>query len=172
MDFPHPLTKAIFLKREKRFLVHAKLEDGRRVAAHTNNTGSMRGCLAPQAEIWLSRATNPARKLQWTLELVRTVENPTNAVQGDVLVGVNTIIANRLLREALDTNHLPLLPPEAEIRAEVKYGQSSRVDFLVTEASGRRRRPPLRATSEAGCRDRCEGFRIGLPSYSQKHFTP
>ncbi len=134
MDYPHPLTKALFQKREKRFLIHAHLDDGSKVIAHTNNTGSMRGLLAHEAEIWLSPANNPARKLPWTLELIRTVENSTTGVQGGILVGVNTIMANRLVREALENNLLPLLPPGAEIRSEVKYGQGSRVDFLVTDA--------------------------------------
>jgi len=138
MDFPLPLIKATLQKREKRFLIHAQLADGTTVIAHTNNTGSMRGLLAPNAEIWLSPANNPARKLKWTLEIIRTVENQDSGVQGDVLVGVNTILANSLVREALVDGHLPLLSPGAEIRAEVKYGQGSRVDFLVTDTHEKR----------------------------------
>ncbi len=133
MIFPHPLTPATFLKREKRFLIHAQLQDGQKVIAHTNNTGSMRGLLASEAEIWLSPANNPARKLPWTLELVRTVENTATGVQGDVLVGVNTIMANHLIREAIQGEAIAGLPTNCEIRAEVKYGQGSRVDFLLTD---------------------------------------
>ena len=137
MIFPDHLTRAKFLKREKRFLIHAQLEDGTTVIAHTNNTGSMRGCLAPNAEIWLSCADNPARKLKWTLELVRTVENLETGVKGGVLVGVNTILANRLAREALEKDLLPCMASDSNIRPEVKYGnQGSRVDFLVTDAAG------------------------------------
>ncbi len=137
MIFPHLLTRARFLKREKRFLIHAEMEDGSKVIAHTNNTGSMRGCLAANAEIWLSPATNPARKLKWTLELVRTVANPASGVKGDVLVGVNTILANHLVRESLDHNLLQGITVESTIRPEVKYGtQGSRVDFLITDPTG------------------------------------
>lgn len=137
MLFPNPLTRARFLKREKRFLIHAELPGGARTIAHTNNTGSMRGLLSPGAEIWLSPANNPARKLKWTLELVRTVENRETGVQGGVLVGVNTILANHLVREALENDLLPFTDPESEIRPEVKYGsQNSRIDFLITAAGG------------------------------------
>jgi len=138
MIFPHPLIKATFLKREKRFLVHAQLEDGRQIIAHTNNTGSMRGCLSPEAEIWLSPAQNPARKLKWTLELVRTQENKDSGVRGGVLVGVNTILANKLVREALENDLIPLVSPGSSIESEVRYGQNSRVDFLISDADGRR----------------------------------
>ena len=138
MNFPQPLTKGNLLKREKRFLVHTRLNNGQEVIAHTNNTGSMRGLLAPDAEIWLSPANNPARKLPWTLELITTAENSVSGVQDGVLVGVNTILANHLVREALDNRLLPLASPGAEIRAEVKYGQGSRVDFLITEEQGNR----------------------------------
>ncbi len=139
MHFPQSLTRARFVKREKRFLIHAELPDGRQVIAHTNNTGSMRGCLAPNAEIWLSPATNPARKLKWTLELVRTVEDLAAGVKGGVLVGVNTILANHLVHEALIKGLIPGTDPSSNIRPEVKYGtQKSRVDFLITDSKEKR----------------------------------
>ncbi|MCP4291148.1 MAG: DNA/RNA nuclease SfsA [bacterium] len=133
MEFPTPLTKALFISREKRFFIHAVLENGQKVIAHTNNTGSMRGLLAPGAEIWLSPANNPARKLKWTLELIKTVKDTENGIQGGVLVGVNTILANTLVREALENGLLNLLPKHASLRSEVKYGQNSRADFLISE---------------------------------------
>ncbi len=136
MFFPNQLTRGKFLKREKRFLIHAELEDGTTVIAHTNNTGSMRGLLAVGAEIWLSPANNPARKLKWTQELVRTVEDLETGVQGDVLVGVNTIMANHLVREALENDLLDFMNAITEIKPEVKYGnQNSRIDFLLTDAT-------------------------------------
>ena len=135
MFFPNQLTRAKFLKREKRFLIHAELEDGTTVIAHTNNTGSMRGLLAVGAEIWISPANNPARKLKWTLELVRTVEDLETGVKGGVLVGVNTIAANHLVREALENDLLNIMDEKTEIKPEVKYGnQNSRIDFLLTDA--------------------------------------
>lgn len=134
MIFPTPLTRTRFLKREKRFLIHAEFPDGTAVIAHTNNTGSMRGLLAQDAEMWLSPATNPKRKLKWTLELVRTKEDLSTGVKGGVLVGVNTIMANHLVREALEKGLLPCMTANSSIRPEVKYGaHNSRIDFLITE---------------------------------------
>ena len=74
MRYPTVLIPARFLKREKRFFIHGELENGEQIIAHTNNTGSMRGLLSPNAEIWLSPANNPARKLKWTLEMGMILE--------------------------------------------------------------------------------------------------
>jgi len=132
LEFPAPLTRAFFECREKRFFIHAHRSDGTPVIAHTNNTGTMRGCLFPGGEIFLSPAANPARKLRWTLELARTEPD-------GVLVGVNTVMANRLVREALENGVLDLLPAGGDLRAEVRYGeQGSRVDFLATGPDGAR----------------------------------
>jgi len=139
LEFPHPLRRAVFVRREKRFIVHADLPGEGHVVAHTNNTGSMRGCLAPDAPVWLSPATNPARKLSWTLELVETVAGVFPGVAGGVIVGVNTALANTLVAEALTAGVVPELAGFAELRREVKYGsRGSRADFLLTDASGAR----------------------------------
>ncbi len=126
MEFPRPLVRARFVRREKRFTIHALGEDGTPLLAHTNNTGRMSGCLAPGATIWLSPAANPARKLPFTLELVETLPAGT-------LVGVNTGLANKLVAEAWAGGLLAGLGEYSEIRAEVPYGQQgSRADFLLT----------------------------------------
>ena len=82
MEFSQPLVRGRFLKREKRFFIHAELDDGRRVIAHTNNTGRMTGCLAPRARIWLSPADNPQRKLKWTMELIETAADEAAVTPG------------------------------------------------------------------------------------------
>ncbi|MCP4573060.1 MAG: DNA/RNA nuclease SfsA [bacterium] len=139
MQFPDPLRRAVFERREKRFLVYADLPEVGSVVAHTNNTGSMRGCLAPSAPVWLSPARNPDRKLRWTLELVQTVDGAFPGVAGGVLVGVNTALANRLVEEALTCGMVPELAGLEELRREVKYGsRGSRVDILLTSADGAR----------------------------------
>ena len=139
MDFPEKLVSGTFLSREKRFTVHVRLDDGCEVAAHTNNTGRMSGCLAPGARVWLSPADNPARKLKWTLELVETVHDQTQVIVGGVLVGVNTTLANRLVHEALTNEAIPHLAGYPEIKAEVPAGsRGSRMDFCL---SGHDREP-------------------------------
>ncbi len=124
MLFPHPLQNARFVRREKRFLIHALGPDGAPIIAHTNNTGRMTGCLFPGGRIWLSPATDPARKLQWTLEIVETPAGQ--------LVGVNTTLANRLVADALAEGLLPPLAGFGTPRREVRYGsRRSRVDLLL-----------------------------------------
>jgi sugar fermentation stimulation protein A len=139
LQFRAPLVHGRFREREKRFLVHVRLDDGRDVVAHTNNTGSMRGCLAPDAGVWLSPARDPRRKLAWTLELVETVADPAAGVAGRVLVGVNTLAANRLVAEALAAGLAPGLElAGSDLRPEVRYGDGSRADFLLTATDGAR----------------------------------
>ncbi len=139
MRFTTPLVRGTFLSREKRFTIHARLDDGRRVAAHTNNTGRMRGCLAPGCPVWLSPAANPLRKLKWTLELVETTSDTGPGIAPGVLVGVNTALANALAAEAITAGLIPGLNGDADLRREVPYGQQgSRADILLTGPDGRR----------------------------------
>jgi len=133
--FPRPLVRGRFLAREKRFLVHVRLDDGRTVTAHTNNTGRMRGALAPDAPVWLSPAEGPHRKLPWTLELVETTAATGPGIAPGVLVGVNTALANRLAAEAAAAGLVPGLADAGQPRREVRYGsRGSRIDLLFTPA--------------------------------------
>jgi sugar fermentation stimulation protein A len=50
------------------------------------------------------------------------------------MVGVDTGAANKIVAEALLEGRIGELADYAGIRAEVKYGQASRVDFLLTQA--------------------------------------
>ena len=125
MIFPDPLIAARFVRREKRFFIHAETDDGTPLVAHTNNTGRMTGCLFPGARIWLSPAANPARKLKFSLEIVET--------PAGVPVGVNTSLANTLVAEAVTDGLLPELSDYTELQREVRYGtRNSRVDLLLS----------------------------------------
>ena len=138
MNFPTPLVRGRFLRREKRFFIHARLDDGTDVIAHTNNTGSMRGCLTAEARLWLSPATNPARKLKWSLEIVEVMARDVQGRDIQVLVGVNTILANRLVAEAITIGLIPALAGFDTLRTEVRYGsRGSRVDILLTTGQDR-----------------------------------
>lgn len=130
MLFPAPLLAARFVKREKRFFIHATSEAGQPLVAHTNNTGRMTGLLHPGARIWLSPASNPARKLKYSLEIVETSTG--------VPVGVNTALANVVVAEAIQAELIPALKGQAEIRREIRYGsRGSRIDLLLTGAASR-----------------------------------
>ena len=131
MLFPTPLRRGTLIRRYKRFLADVALESGNTVVAHCPNPGSMAGLAEPGAEVWLSPATNPKRKLQWTWELVR------DAATGSP-VGINTGRANAVAEEALRSGLADPALAASTIRREVRYGDGSRVDFLLTSEDGRR----------------------------------
>ncbi|WP_142848264.1 DNA/RNA nuclease SfsA [Telmatospirillum sp. J64-1] len=127
MLFPTPLVRGRLIRRYKRFLSDHELENGEIVTAHCANSGAMLGLDLPGAEVWLSPATNPARKLAWTWELIR--------VDGG-LVGINTGHPNAIAAEAIAAGLIPELTGYESIRREVEYGQNSRIDLLL-EGPGR-----------------------------------
>jgi sugar fermentation stimulation protein A len=81
----------------------------------------------PGAEVWVSPARNPERKLRYTWEMIRI---------GDCLVGINTQHPNLLAAEAVAAGALPELAGYTAVRREVKYGRNSRIDLLL-ETDGR-----------------------------------
>jgi len=125
LNFSAQSWVATFLGREKRFLIHAELR-GHPVTVHTNNSGSMLGLLRPGMEIFISAASSPARKLPYTLELVRP---------GKDWIGVNTLTPNRLLKKAWAAGVLPELAGHTHFQAEAVRG-ASRLDARLVGPQG------------------------------------
>jgi len=121
MRFATPRLEGILTGRSKRFFAHCLLE-GEPTLAHCVNTGSMKGVLYPPQRCLLSRATNPKRKLAYTLEALE--------VDG-VWVGVNTHLTNTIAREALERGLVPGLE-KAVLRTEVPILEG-RIDFVAEE---------------------------------------
>ncbi|PLR28114.1 DNA/RNA nuclease SfsA [Caulobacter zeae] len=133
MRLPQPLTRGLIVQRYKRFFCDLVLDDGREITAHCPNSGAMLGVNLPGQGAWVSHSDDPKRKLAWTLQLVEAA-----GPDGTGLVGINTLLPNKLVAEALVGGVIPELTGYASIRPEVKYAAASRVDFLLTDPD----RPP------------------------------
>ena len=127
MIYSRPLVEGRLLRRYKRFLADIQLADGV-ITAACPNTGSMMGCCEPGSRVWLSQSDNAARKYRHTWEMVEV---------GEVIIGINTGLPNRLVAEAIEDGTIGELSGYAGIRREVAFGEEgSRVDLLL-EADGR-----------------------------------
>lgn len=130
MQFHPPLVRARLLKRYKRFLADAMLDDGTTITAHCPNTGSMMGVCDPGSTVWLARKAGG--KLGWGWELIEdaTLAPPT-------LVGINPMNPNRLAEEAIRAGRVAELAGYPVLKREVRYGsEKSRIDLLA-EGPGR-----------------------------------
>ena len=126
MEFQTPLVRARLQRRYKRFLADLVLDDGREITAHCPNPGSMMGMAEPGLTCWLEPNDDPRKKLKFGWRL--------SELPGGAKVIVDTSLANRIVGEALRTRQIDGLPAYDNVRPEVKYGEASRVDFLLEGA--------------------------------------
>jgi sugar fermentation stimulation protein A len=133
MLFPQSLRRGRLVRRYKRFLADVVFDspsgEGQETTVHVANPGAMFGLAEPGVSVWCSLSPSKTRKLPFSWELVEV---------GAGLVDVNTSRPNRLVAEALETGAIPELAGYTSIRAEVAYGERSRVDFLLEHPD----RPP------------------------------
>lgn len=129
--YPLALEKGVLLKRYKRFLADVRTESGRNLTIHCANTGSMKNCAVSGSNIWFSLSANQKRKYPHTWELIESH-------LGD-LIGVNTGLANLLVKEAIEKGIIRELADFDEIETEVGYGEeNSRIDLLLTKRPSNR----------------------------------
>jgi sugar fermentation stimulation protein A len=126
MRFQTELVPARLIRRYKRFLADCVLDDGREVTAHCANPGSMMGLAEPGMRIWLEPNDDPKRKLGYGWRLVDH--------ENGHFTGVDTALPNRTVKAALIAGLVPKLAEYGTVRPEVKYGENSRIDFLLTQA--------------------------------------
>ncbi len=124
MQFSTPLIPARLIRRYKRFLADCRLEDGREVTAHCANPGSMMGLAIEGSKIWLEPNDDPKKKLKYGWRLVDH--------ENGHFTGVDTSVPNRALKEALEKREIAALSGYSVVRPEVKYGENSRIDFLLS----------------------------------------
>jgi sugar fermentation stimulation protein A len=127
MKLPQTLHPGTLIRRYKRFLADVELASGEIVTAHCPNSGSMKGCSQPGYPVLLSFNDKPHRKLRYTLELVQ--------VNG-LWVGINTCLPNKLAFEAIENGIIGELAGYENIRHEVRYGENSRIDLLLSGSPG------------------------------------
>ena len=90
----------------------------------------MLGVAVEGAPVWVHEHGDPKRKLAFSWELVEVDRT---------LIPVNTTNPNKIVPEAVERGVIPELSGYGDIAREVKYGQSSRIDLLLT--GGRRKKP-------------------------------
>lgn len=121
--FVPPLLPGILVKRSKRFLADVLLSSEEQVRAHCPNTGAMRDISSPGTRVWVSKnAPSPTRKLDYTWQLVE---------QNNQLIGANTLLPNRLVKEALSRRFFSEFRAYTSFSCEVPYGENRRVDFFL-----------------------------------------
>jgi len=126
MRFQTPLVPARLIRRYKRFLADIRLEDGREAVAHCANPGSMMGLAEPGTRIWVEPNDDPRKKLKFGWRLVDH--------ENGHFTGVDTGLPNRALRAALQAGEVAELAGYDSVRPEQKYGENSRIDFLLSGA--------------------------------------
>jgi sugar fermentation stimulation protein A len=121
MEFTKSLIKGKLIKRYKRFFIDIQL-DRKIVTAHCPNTGSMKGLLDEGNDVYLLPNNDPKRKLKYGLEIIKTRKN---------LVGVNTHMANKIVKHGLENNLIKELKNNDLIKSEVFFNKETRFDFLI-----------------------------------------
>ena len=120
MKFTNTLLKGKLHRRYKRFFADIEVNN-KTVIAHCPNTGSMMGLLDQGNEAWISEHDDPRRKLKFTLEMIKVKKR---------IIGVNTHRANRIVEHALENKLIKEFRTVKDIRAEFKYSDDTRFDFL------------------------------------------
>ena len=122
MNFEKILISGEFVKRYKRFFADIKINN-KIVTAHCPNTGSMMGLLKKGNKVWLSESNNPKRKLKYTLQIIESEKSK---------VGINTHLTNKIVFHALSSNLIKNFKNTDNIKQEVKFGENTRFDFMVS----------------------------------------
>ena len=123
MNFEETLISGELIKRYKRFFVDVKINN-KVITAHCPNTGSMMGLLDNGNKVWLSKTDNSNRKLKYTLQIIESQKSK---------VGVNTHLTNKIVLEFLKNNLVNKLKNYERIQQEVKFGNNTRFDFLISK---------------------------------------
>ena len=121
MKFKERLLQGTLIKRYKRFFVDIKYKN-KIIVGHCPNPGSMMGLLNKGNKVWFSKSDNLNRKLKYTLEIIEVEKK---------MVGINTLLTNKIVLEALNDKKINSFVKFNDIRSEVKFSDNTRFDFLL-----------------------------------------
>ena len=121
MKFKERLLQGSLVKRYKRFFVDIKYKN-KIITGHCPNSGSMLELLNMGNKIWFSESDNLNRKLKYTLEIIEVEKK---------MVGINTLLTNKIVLEALNCKKINSLIKFNDIKTEVKFSNNTRFDFLL-----------------------------------------
>lgn len=116
------MIQGTLLKRYKRFLGDVQLESGEIITAYCCNTGKLLGVPENATLMLTDHGADTKRKLRYTWEWFK---------DDNTWVGINTHEANKITEELLINKKIPGFDEYSSIKREVKYGQNSRIDFLL-----------------------------------------
>ena len=122
MKFKKKLLQGTLIKRYKRFFADIKYKN-KVITAHCPNSGSMMGLLDKENKVWFSISDNPERKLKYTLEIIEAKNKK---------VGINTLLTNKIVFEALENKKIVSLNNFKNIKPEVKFSDGTRFDFFLS----------------------------------------
>jgi len=126
MRFQTPLVPARLIRRYKRFLADAVLEEtGQEVTVHCPNPGAMLGLKDDGMRIWLEPNNDPRKKLNYGWRIAELSDGH--------FACIDTGLPNRVIKEALLDGKISELSSYSGVKPEVAYGTGSRVDFLLTQ---------------------------------------
>jgi len=123
MKFTSSLIKGKLIKRYKRFFTDIEVNN-KTLTAHCPNTGSMMGLLDKGNDVWITKHNDPKRKLKFTLEMIKVKKR---------IIGVNTHRANRIVEHGLNNKLISEFKSIKNIKAEFKYSDDTRFDFLCDQ---------------------------------------
>jgi len=126
MRFSGRLVPAVFQSRPNRFL-GIVLVDGVESLCFIPNPGRMAELLYRGARVFLTPVQSDTRKTQYNLTLVE---------HKGILVSVDSLVPNRLVREAVDRGIIEPFKDFRVKKVEYTFGES-RLDFLLESDSGK-----------------------------------
>jgi sugar fermentation stimulation protein A len=126
MHYKEAVIEGKLVRRYMRFLADVIVE-GRLFTVHCPNSGSMAGLTDEGNSVRISGPHARQRKYLYTLEQIQI----TRPDDRRIWVGINTLVPNIIVYEALKARRVPGMEDYRLIRREVKLGDHSRIDLRL-----------------------------------------